>query len=158
GRNVWGSKYSRKGSELARLQEDVASEVAAALRVTLSQSQREQLERRYSRNGEAYNLYLKGRHFASRRAPEDLRKAIEYFEQAIDLEPGYALAYAGLSTAWLLGDHAVPPAETAAKAKRMALRAVQLDNRLAEAHVSNAMVKFVIDWDWPGAQLEFQKA
>jgi TolB-like protein/Tfp pilus assembly protein PilF len=158
GRNVWGSRYARKGSEVQHLQEEVAGEISGALRVKLSQAQQEQLKRRNSRNGEAYNLYLKGRFFQRRRGPEDMRKSIEYFEKSIDLDPNYALAHAGLADAWLFGDHSIPPSETTPKAKRMAARAVQLDSRLAEAHVSMAMVKFVIDWDWQAAEAEFRKA
>jgi eukaryotic-like serine/threonine-protein kinase len=158
GRNVWGSRFTRKASELPLLQEEIAGELAGALRAKLSEAQQQQLERRQTRNGDAYNLYLKGRYFWRRWAPADLRKAVEYLEQAIAIDPNYALAYAALADTWLIGDHAEPPSETAPKSKRMALRAVQLDSSLSEAHVALAMVKLVLDWDWPGAEAEFRKA
>src|SRR5262249_27781272 len=111
-------------------------------------------------NPEAYLAYLEGLYYWNQRSPEALERAIVHFSQAIQVDPGYALAYAGLADAYasqcLISD--VRPNEVFPKAKAAALKAMQLDDRLAEAHASLAYVRFWYDWDWAGAESEFRRA
>jgi len=121
---------------------------------------RELLGKRYSENTEAYQLCLKGRHFWAKRTASALEKAIRYFQQAIEKEPQYARAYAGLADCYTILSHysRLSPRQTLPKAKAAALRALEIDGTLVEAHASLAVVKMLYDWDWPGAEAEFHKA
>jgi len=130
------------------------------LRLRLTGEEKQRLTKRYTENAEAYQLYLKGRYFWNKWTPEESNKAIEYFQQAIDKDPGYALAYAGLadtyiSQAWF-GE--LPPRGAVPKAKAAALKALEIDDRLAEAHVSLAFADFLYDWDWLAAGQHFERA
>jgi tetratricopeptide (TPR) repeat protein len=118
------------------------------------------LTKRYTENSEAYQAYLKGRYYWNKRTEEAFTKGIEYFRQAIEHDPSYALAYAGLGDSYnLLGASEIfPPKEAFPKAKTAAMRALEIDNTLAEAHTSLAYVKFRFDWDWSSAEREFKRA
>jgi len=120
------------------------------------------LLKRYTDNAEAYQLYLKGRYHQNKWTPEGLRKGVGYFEQAIVIDDNYALAYAGLADSYasLYAENAfgLPVTDTAPKAKAAAIRAIELDNALAEAHASLATVRFNFEWDWQGAEIEFKRA
>lgn len=160
GSRLWGEQYTRQLSDVIPLQKEISLRISEKLRLKLSGADEQKLKRNTTADPEAYTLYLKGRYFWNKRSEEGIRKAIAYFQQAIDRDPGYALAYAGLADAYNLGDDwgSTPPSESFPRAKAAALRALDLDDSLAEAHTSLAFVKANYDWDFPGAEKEFQRA
>lgn len=160
GRHLWGEQYERKLSELAAAQSDLARQIAQHLRPALTSDRQNELTKRYTENSEAYQLYLKGRYFLNKRTQDGFNKAIEYFNQSIDLDPNYAQAYAGLADAYsLLADYRfVPPQEAVPKARAAATKALQMDDTLAEAHTSLAFILGNYDWDWAGAEKEIRRA
>jgi serine/threonine protein kinase/Flp pilus assembly protein TadD len=157
-RSLWGQHYNRKMADVLTLQEEIAKEVSHRVRSKLTGEQQERLTRRHTENTEAYRLYLKGRYYWYKRTEEGVRKGIEYFKEAIAKDPGYALAYAGLADCWILGDITVPPTEAAAHARAAALKAVELDETLPEAHISLFLYRFVHERDWLSAESEARKA
>jgi TolB-like protein/class 3 adenylate cyclase/Flp pilus assembly protein TadD len=160
GTQIWGEQYRRKFSDIFELQEEISREISAKLRLKVTGEEQEKLTRRYTDNVDAYQLYLKGRYFWSKRTREGLKKGSEYFKQAIDLDPSYALAYAGLADAYaFLGLHRViPPKDILPKAKAAAIKALEIDDTLAEAHTALAYVKTIYDWEWTGAEEDFKRA
>jgi TolB-like protein/DNA-binding winged helix-turn-helix (wHTH) protein/Tfp pilus assembly protein PilF len=160
GGHIWGESYTRELSDVIPLQEEIARRISEKLRLKLSGEDEQKLAKRYTADPEAYNLYLKGRYFWNKRTEDGMQKAISYFQQAIDHDPAYAVAYAGLADAYNLLDDwgSTPPSESFPKARAAALRALELDDSLAEAHTSLAFVKANYDWDFPGAEKEFQRA
>ena len=160
GNQLWGEQYNRKLTDLAALQNEIARDVSQNLRARLSSADEQKLAKNYTENAEAYQLYLKGRYFWNKRSPEGHRKSIEYFNQAIEKDPNFALAFLGLADAYasLPFDSDVPPREAYPKAKAAATRALEVDAKLAEAFSSLAAVKFNYDWDFPGAEEELKRA
>ena len=160
GSQIWGEQYKRQLSDIFELQEEISKTISEQLRIKLTGEDHERLSRRYTEDVEAYQLYLKGRYFWSKRTKEGLKKGTEYFKQAIDLDPSYALAYAGLADAYaFLGLHRViPPHDILPKARAAAERALQIDNTLAEAHSALAYIKTIYDWDWAGAERDFKRS
>ena len=158
GASLWGEQYDRKMQDLAVLQKDIASDVSRKLRARLSNDEAKQLTRNYTDNSEAYQLYLKGRFFWNKRTPDSIRKAIEYFEQAIGKDPGFALAYTGLADSYVVPANRIEPRVAMPKAKTAALQALAIDDTLAEAHTSLARVLQVYDWNWTDAEKEFKRA
>jgi serine/threonine-protein kinase len=156
---IWGEKYNRKLADLLALQDEISREISEKLRLRLSGEDRLRLTKRYTENIEAYQLYLKGRYYATQFTEEGLKKSVECFNQAIALDPNYALAYAGLAAGyWFVNDLQFAPLEVMPKAKAAAQRALELDNTLAQAHTAMAMVKTAFEWDWLGAEREFKRA
>ncbi len=151
--HIWGEQYNRKLADLLSLQEDISKEVTEKLRLRLTGDQKEALTKRYTQNTEAYQLYLKGRYYWNKRTAEGFNSAITHFQQAIEKDPNYALAYAGLADCYnLLGSYGhVPPRETYPRGKAAATKALELDEKLAEPHASLAWAKLRYDWDWLGA-------
>ena len=133
--------------------------MAEALKVKLLPRESAQMEKKATANMEAYTLYLKGRHHWNKRSTVSVNKAIEYFQKAIDHDPNYASAYAGLADCYnILTDHGyMSPKEAYSKAREAAGRALELDGGLAEAHASLALV-LVNDWKWTAAETEFKRA
>jgi TolB-like protein/Tfp pilus assembly protein PilF len=159
GRHLWGAQYDRAPANVFEVQEEIAREISAKLQIKLSGTEQRQLAKRYTENIEAYHLYLKGRFHWRKHTEEGLTRGIEYFEQAIRLDPCYALAYAGLADSYYrLSNMYLSPRECYPKAKAAALKALEIDHLLAEAHTSLAFIKFRYDWDWPGAEEESQVA
>jgi serine/threonine-protein kinase len=160
--HLWGAQYNRKPSDLLATEEDIAREISENLRVKLSGQDKRQLARRYTQDDEAYRLYLKGRYFWNLRTKDDLQKSIGYFRQAIERDPAYALAYSGLADAYatvgLFYYQFAPPRETFAPAREAALKSIELDPSLGEAHNSLANVQLYYDWDWASAEREFRRA
>jgi eukaryotic-like serine/threonine-protein kinase len=158
--HIWGQQYSRKASDIFALQSDLAKEMTSMLRMRLTGEDEKRMAKSYTANPEAYQDYLKGRYWWNKRNPEGLNKGIEYFQQAIAKDPTYALAYSGLadcySTLAFLGF--VSPKEAYPRAKEAALKALEIDDTLAEAHTSLALIKAQYDWDWSGGEKEFQRA
>jgi len=164
GYRVWSEKYDRRLIDIFAIQEEISLAIADSLELQLQGTDRAALLKRYTDNAEAYQLYLKGRYHQNKwsRRPEGLRKSIEYFEQAIANDSKYALAYAGLADSYAsldaLSAFSLPLTETAPKARAAAMRAVELDKSLAEAHSSLATVRFNLEWHWEGAETEFKRA
>ena len=159
---LWGEQYERKMSEVLQTQREIAREIVEKLKLRVS-GEETALAKHYTENNEAYQLYMKGRFYWNKRTPEGLHKSVEFFEQAIQRDPNFALAYAGLADTYSLlggpeagGDR--PPSETLPKAKVAALKAIQLDESLAEPHVSLGHVSYFYDRDWATAEREFKRA
>ncbi len=160
GSQLWGGQYNRKAADVFALQEDLSKEISEKLRLRLTGEEKQRLTKRYTENAEAYQLYLKGRYYWNKRTEEGLQKAVEYFQQAVDKDPAYALAYAGLADSYnlLANWNWLPPREAMPKAKAAALKALEIDDRLAEAHASLGFASFTYDLDWPAAGQHFERA
>jgi serine/threonine protein kinase/tetratricopeptide (TPR) repeat protein len=159
-KQLWGEQYSRKLADIVSIQQEIATAISGNLRIRLTSEEKTRLAKSSAANPEAYQLYLKGRYHANQATAAGLRKGIEYFQQAIDQDPGYALAYAGLADSYSAlggGWMYLSPNDSLPKAKAAALKALQLDDTLAEAHTALAYAEF-FDWDWPSAEREFRRA
>jgi TolB-like protein/Tfp pilus assembly protein PilF len=156
---VWGAQYNRKSSDILEVQEEIAWEIAYNLRVKLTSQVQQLLTRRYTEHTEAYRLYLMGRFFWNKYTKEGLEKGIDYFQQAIRHDPNYALAYTGLADAYhRLSNLYMPPAEALPQARASAVKAVEIDDLLPEAHASLGLLKMYYDHDWEGAEREYRRA
>jgi TolB-like protein/Tfp pilus assembly protein PilF len=158
GSQLWGKQYNRKLADTLAVQEDIAREVTDKLRLRLASVEEKRLTAHVTENAEAYQLYLKGRYHWNKRTPDGIQKAIESFQQAIEKDPGYALAYAGLADCYHVPANPLPPRKKMPLAKAASMKALQLDDTLVEAHTSLARVLFVYEWDWPAAEKEFKRA
>jgi len=160
GRNLWSERYDRTLDDVFVIQDEIARTIVSTLRTTFLADIADPTPQRYTHNLEAYSLYLKGRYCWNKRSPEGVVEAIAYFEQAIDHDPGYALAYSGLSDAYALqvDYRGLAVADGYEKARLYALKALELDDTLAEAHTSLAWVLYVHDWDWDGAVRAYARA
>jgi serine/threonine-protein kinase len=156
---LWGHQYNGKLAEIITVQEDIAKAVANRLRLRPTSDEQKQLTRRFPENPEAHQLYLKGRYSWNRRTRETLERATQYFQEAIDREPTYALAWAGLADCYgVYGFYEVlSNTEAIPRAKSAATKALEIDDSLAEAHASLGYAKGY-EWDWSGAEHEFQRA
>jgi len=160
GNQIWGEQYNRTTAELVSLQSEIARDVSNKLRVKLSGVDEQRLTKNYTANPEAYQLYLKGRFYWNKRTGEALKTSVEYFNQAIEKDPNYALAYTGLADAYQLipAFQAGSPKEYSVKARAAATKALALDDTLSEAHASLAVVLWGYDWNFAEANREFQRA
>jgi TolB-like protein len=160
GFQLWSETYEREIQDVFTVQDEISRAIVSALKIKLTGEQSAQLTKRYTENTEAYQLYLKGRYYWNKRTEEELKKGIECFDEALEIDPGYALAYAGLADSWaIIGWYGWSPEKEAyPKARATAMRALEMDDSLAEAHTSLAHVKEVYDWDWLGAEKEYKKA
>lgn len=158
GNALWGEQYDRKMQDLPALRNDIARDVAQKLRSRLSNADATNLTKNYTANAEALRLYFYGRYFWTRRTPESIKKAIEYFNQAIEKDPGFARAYSGLADAYVVPASGMAPQDAMPKAKAAATRALEIDDTLAEAHTSLARVLQVYDWNWAEAEKEYKRA
>lgn len=158
--HLWVQNYDRQLEDVFAIQEEVAENVADALKTQLLDVERQQIEKKPTGDIGAYTLYLKGRYYWNERNKESLERAIKYFEEAIKREPEFALAYSGIVDSYVvLADHEyIAPSEGIAKAKSAAMKALELDDTLAEAHTSFASIVGVDEWDWIRAEEEFAKA
>jgi len=160
GNHLWGEQYNRTLAGLLAVQEEITRDITDKLRLRLTGQQKKSPAKRSTDNAEAYQLYLKGRYHWNKRSADGLRTAIDYFQQAIGKDPGYALAHAGLADCYtMLGNYFIlSPNETYPKARAAATRALEIDEQLAQAHTSLAGVKVWYEWDWNGADREFRRA
>ena len=160
GSQLWGGQYNREAENVFLLQDDLSREISEKLRLRLTGDEKRRLTKRYTEDAEAYRLYLKGRYHWNKRNPEGLQKAVDYFQQALNRDPVYPLAYAGLADtyAYLSFFHVVPPRQAMPKAKAAAVKALEIDDHLAEAHVSLGYVSFTYDGDWSAAGKYFEQA
>ena len=159
GSQLWGEQYSRDPSDILAIQEEIAKSITESLKFELTRDDKISFTKQSTHNPEAYNLYLRGRYFWNKYSKDWVLKAIEVFKQAIAIDSNYALAYCGLADAYFrLSNVHLPPREVLPKAKEAAMRAVEIDENLAEAHSSLGLVKVYYDHDWNGAESEFRKA
>jgi serine/threonine-protein kinase len=159
GSQIWGKRYHRKLSDVLAVQEEIAVAVSERLRLRLTREERVLVAKRPTENIAAYQAYVMGRFFWNKRTQEGLKKAIGYFQQAVDTDPNYALAHSGLADAYsvevMYGY--VSARSNRGKAKAAAKKALELDDTLAEAHTSLARAS-MFEWDWPAVQKEFKRA
>jgi TolB-like protein/DNA-binding winged helix-turn-helix (wHTH) protein len=156
--HVWAAEYDRELQSVLGIQTEVASAIGDEVRLKLTPAQRANRANLRVVNPEAYEAYLKGRYFMEKWTEEGTRVGREYFQQALQKEPNYALAYAGLADSYVWGRAGLPPGEAVERAKEAATKALQLDDTLGEPHAALAQIKFTHDWDWAGAQAEFARA
>ncbi len=158
--SLWKQTYNKTMTNLVALQNDIARDVADKLKVKLSGADEQRLAKNYMANAEAYQLYLKGRYHVLKFTPAEVQKGISYFQQAIKIDPNYALAYTGLSDAYRsfaqTGD--MPSTEFMPKAKAAANKAIEIDDTLAEAHIALGVAIFWYDWDWSAAGNQYKRA
>jgi len=161
-RQLWGQRYNRTKHDILLVQEAISTEISQALRFQLTGKEHERITRRYTENTDAYQLYLRGRYHWNKKTPPGFYKGIEYFEQAIAVDPNYAPAHAALAALYNnLANYnfgVVRPREAWKRAKDAAERAVEIDDQLASAHTSLALVAYQWEWDWPKAEREFKRA
>jgi DNA-binding winged helix-turn-helix (wHTH) protein/TolB-like protein/Flp pilus assembly protein TadD len=160
GQPLWANQFDEPFTDILKVEDAISEKLASALTLSLSSSEQERLVRRETTSPEAYQLYLKGRYFWDKRTEEGLKRSIEFFQQAIALDPAYALAYSGLADAYaqLPGYGPTASMEVYPKAKAAAAKALELDSDLAEAHTSAATIFSYFEWDWAGAEDEYRKA
>jgi len=160
GSQLWGDRYHRKASDIFAIEEEIARQISEKLRAKLTGEDKKRLAKRHTANTEAYQLYLKGRYYWNKRTKEAILKGIEYFQQAIEKDPRYALAYVGLADSYAtLGVYGeCPPAETIPKWKAMVAKALEIDPTLSEAHSSQAMVCGIGEGDWQRSDQEHRRA
>jgi TolB-like protein/DNA-binding winged helix-turn-helix (wHTH) protein/Flp pilus assembly protein TadD len=158
--HIWGEHYSRRLTDLVSLQGEIARDVSRKLHLRISPVDERKLAKNYTANIEAYKLYLMGRYFFFKSTQQEIRKAIDLYRQAIEVDPGYALAFAGIADAHrtlaIVGDE--PSKEAFPRAKAAANRALEIDEDLAEAHTVLGWVGFMFDWDWKGAENRLKRA
>ena len=158
---IWSETYNRQMTNLVTLQKDIARDVSKTLRTKLSGADEQRLAKNYTENAQAYQLYLKGRYFWNKRNKEDIYRAIEYYSQAVRVDPNYAIAYSGLADVYTIlqgYDKTVSPLESQMKARENALKALSLDDTLSEAHSSYAFILQSFEFDFAGAEREFKRA
>jgi TolB-like protein/Tfp pilus assembly protein PilF len=158
---LWGQHYNRKFTDILEIQAEISQEISDQLRLKLTRVEKAKLVRQHTDDTEAYLAYLKGRYYWNKRMEGvGFAKAIQYFNQALEKDPRYALAYTGLADTYGFADlyGGLPAKEAMPKAKAAAAKALALDDTLTEAHTSMGFVKFVFDWDWLGAEKEFKRA
>ena len=160
GNQLWGEQYNRKLADLTALQSEIARDVSQKLHTKLTGAEQQQVAKNHTQNTEAYQLYLKGKFHWNKRSREDIFKSIGYFRQAVDKDPNFALAYSGMAEAYVLlpmyaGDS---PQAAYTSARTAALRALELDNTLAEAHTALAIISSEFDWNFAEAEKRFRRA
>jgi serine/threonine-protein kinase len=160
GSQIWGAQFDRKPGDIFVIQDEISSEIWGKLRLELTRAEKKRLVKRHTEDAEAYRLYLQGHHHWNRWTEEGFYKAIGYFQQAIQKDPSYALAYAGVADSYvLLGWNSyLPPKDAFPKGKAAAMAALEIAPDLGEAHTDLATVLWLHDWQWPEAQREFQRS
>jgi serine/threonine protein kinase/tetratricopeptide (TPR) repeat protein len=159
GSQLWGEKYNKKVTDLLTVEEDIAKAISDKLRPRLTAEVQHRVTRQNTENAQAYQLYLRGRYFWNKRTKEGLNKGVEYFQQAIELDPNYALAYAGLADSYSLLAHYLyaPWKQNLARAEAAALKALALNDELAEAHAALGNIS-MNNWDWLAAETHLKRA
>lgn len=160
GRQVWEQSYERDLHAIPALQREMSQAIAREVRVRVTSEDQVRLSRVRPVDRHAYEAYLKGRYYQAKRTEDGLTKSIAYFREAVSTDPGYGQAYAGLADTYTyMANHGfLPPRDAAPQAKAMAAKALEIDDTLAEGHTSLAYIRMVYDWDWPGAEHEFQRS
>jgi serine/threonine-protein kinase len=158
-RQIWGEQYTRKLADILQVQEEIARDISENLRLRLTGDDQKKLTRRYTDNSEAYQLYIKGRFYWNKRTDEGYERAIDHFKRAIEVDPNYALAYAGLGDSYIfINTSSLPRSEAMPLAADAARKALHIDDGLSEAHTSLARVHMYLDFNWSAAESEFKRA
>ncbi len=158
---LWGDQYTQKLSDILGIQDQISQSIFSHLKMQVSGAEQQRVAKRDTENPEAYQLYLRGRYFWNKRTDDGVKQALGYFQQAIEKDPGYALAYAGLADCYAVGNGSylgLTPLEARPKGKAAALKALELDDSLAEAHTTLADTYLYYDWDFAKADQEFRRA
>ena len=157
---LWGEAYNNELADLIELQTRMSGEIAEKLRLRLTGAEKKKLRKKTTENSEAYQLYLKGRYHWNKRTEESVRKGITYFRDAIEADPSFASAHTGLADSFftLATNVPLPPKEAMPKAKAAAMRAIEIDDGLAQAWASLAAVRWWYEWDWAGAEEAYKRA
>jgi eukaryotic-like serine/threonine-protein kinase len=158
---IWGNQYVKTSADIIAVQDEISRTVAQNLRLKLTNSEQQQLGKDYTKSIEAYQLYLRGRYHYFKLTEPEMRKAIDLYQQAIDVDPSYALAYAGMADAYRtlpIAGTKMTAKEAMPQAKAAARRALEIDQNLAEAHITMGWVGFFYDWDWGAAESELKRA
>jgi TolB-like protein/Tfp pilus assembly protein PilF len=156
---VWSQQYNRKQTDLVVLQTDIARDVSSKLKTKLSGADEAKITKTYTTNPEAYQLYLKGNFYRTKYTEEGYQKGIEYYQKALEIDPNFALAYHEIAEAYhFANDWYLSPKEAMPKAKVAALKALELDETLAETHYLLGKIVFWYEWDWPAAEREWKRA
>ena len=158
GDQIWGESYERKLSDLVNLQKEIARDVSQKLQLRLTGADVQRATKNYTENAEAYQLYLKGRHHLVKSTAAEVETSIKYFQQAIDLDPSYALAYVGLADAYRAPVSERVPSEALSKSKAAVQKAIEIDSNLADAHAVLGFIIFWYEWDWAAAEAEYKRA
>jgi serine/threonine protein kinase/Tfp pilus assembly protein PilF len=160
GTQLWGTQYKRKLADVLTVQEEISRDISDNLQLRLTGEEKQRLKKHSTENAESYQLYLKGRYYSNKASYQGLKKSVDYFQQAIEIDPGNALAYAGLANSYgTLGIFAYLQSKDAfPKAKAAALKALEIDRSLAEARAALGIAKYIYDWDWAGAEADLRKA
>ena len=160
GHHLWSERYDRQVGDVFAIQDEISSVVVDKLRPKLLGQEKERLAKRQTADFEVHNIYLKGRYFVNKGTEAGTKKAIEYFEEAIERDPDYALAYSGLAQSYCMLPtlSSLPPKQAFPKAREMVLKALQVNEALPEAHASLGFIKALHDWDWAGAENQFKRA
>jgi serine/threonine-protein kinase len=160
GTQLWGAQYDRKPGDIFVIQDDISNEISEKLRLKLTRAEKQRLTKRQTYDAEAYRLYLRGRHHWNQWTEQGFYKAIEYFQQAVEKDPSYALAYTGLADSYvLLGWNSyLPPQDAFPKGRKAAMQAMDVEPELGEAHTPLAAVLWLYDWNWPEAQSKFKRS
>jgi serine/threonine-protein kinase len=158
--HIWGEQYNKTLSDILTVQQDISKEISRQLSLKLVGEDKQKLAKRPTEDTEAYQLYLQGRFYWNKRTANDLQKAVDYFNQAIERDAGYALAYAGLASTYaLLPEYSgLPAKDFISKTEAAARKALELDATLAEPHAALGSIKYEYQWDWEGADKEFKRA
>jgi serine/threonine protein kinase/tetratricopeptide (TPR) repeat protein len=157
-RHIWGEQYNVKLTDLLAIQEEISKEITANLRLRLGGDAEKHLTKHYTQNVEAYQLYLKGRYYSDQFTQEGVQRGIQYFHQAIEKDPNYALAYAGIAQAYFaVSSQFLSPRDAMPKVKDASSKALELDDTLAEAHTFLGMFKSFYDHDYPAAESQFKR-
>jgi eukaryotic-like serine/threonine-protein kinase len=158
GTEIWGTQYDRRLSDISAVQQEIVRDISEKLKLRISPTDQKKLAAPKTENWEAYNLYLKGRYYWEKFTDDDIRKSVEYFQQAIDKDPNYALAYAGLADAFHELAYTSPPSEMMPRSKAASTKALQLDDSVADAHAALAWVLWRYDWNFAEAEKEFRRS
>ena len=160
-RQLWGEQYKRSMGELLELQQDIAKEISERLSLRLTSEEETRMVKTYTENSHAHQAYLRGKFQQARDSADGHMKAIQHFEEAIQIDPGYAQAYSALARSYfrlVLPIEVLPALETMPKVEELAMKALEMDSTLAEAHAALGDVKRLYHWDWPGAEEELKLA
>src|SRR5437879_6370829 len=159
GNHLWSDTYDRELQDIFAVRSEVAQQVAAKLKVRLLGVEKERIDQKPTESLEGYNLYRQGRYYGDNVSEEGIKKALPFFELAIQKDPRFALAYAGMADTYVAAaDAFLAPREAFSKAKQAALKAIEIDDTLAEAHASLGLLHYHYDWDWAAAEKEFKRA
>ena len=159
GSQIWTGRYNRDRAEILQIQDDIVSHISRGLHLQNDRNQQNRLSKHHTESPEAYELYLRGRHFLHNFDENGFTKSLEYFKQALDVDAQCALAYAGMAdVSYHFSNMLLPPHEAMPRSRAAALKALEIDDTLAEAHASLAVVKSRYEWDWSGAEREFRRS